>query len=534
MAKKVALYVRVSSARQAAHDVSIPDQIKQAHAYCKKKGWEITGEYIEPGASARNDKRPIFQQMITDSCQDPSPFDIVLVHSLSRFFRDAIQQGLYKRKLEDHGVLLKSITQHFGEGPQADLIQAVIAACDAHNSAETAKHVSRSLIENARQGFWNGSVPPIGYRTYVAEMRGEKQKKKLEIDPHTVDIIKLIFNLFLEGTDTSGPMGIKNITEYLNIRKIKTKTGGDFYKSSAHNILTRTAYIGTYYFNKHLSRTRKLKPREEWIAVPTPPIITKERFEKVQRLLRLRSPKVIPPGYVTSPVLLSGLACCHNCGGRLMIVTGKNGRYRYYSCAKRQLKGKTICNKPASIPEKKLNDIVTKTIMDRVLVKKRVRKLLQEVFNKAKVQNKGAKIELKILRRNLKAMDSKIAILFDSLTDGLVKDGESFKTHHQKLERERAELKHLIKIKARSLKLPGGGDISDQQLSGFAKAFKKMLESGPIEFRKEYMRLLLSRLDVSKKEVMISGPKAALVMAIGSKKVMAGGVPDFNREWWVW
>ncbi|PCI45948.1 MAG: hypothetical protein COB49_09490 [Alphaproteobacteria bacterium] len=61
-----------------------------------------------------------------------------------------------------------------------------------------------------------------------------------------------------------------------------------------------------------------------------------------------------------------------------------------------------------------------------------------------------------------------------------------------------------------------------------------MLESGPIAFRKEYMRLLLSRLDVSKKEVMISGPKAALVMAIGSKKVMAGGVPDFNREWWVW
>ena len=61
-----------------------------------------------------------------------------------------------------------------------------------------------------------------------------------------------------------------------------------------------------------------------------------------------------------------------------------------------------------------------------------------------------------------------------------------------------------------------------------------MLESGPTVFRKEYMKLLLSRVDVSKNEIMVTGPKAALVLAIGSNKIVAGGVPSFDREWWVW
>jgi len=45
----------------------------------------------------------------------------------------------------------------------------------------------RALKENARQGFWNGSLPPIGYRTVAAEQRGAKVKKKIQIDPLHAD-----------------------------------------------------------------------------------------------------------------------------------------------------------------------------------------------------------------------------------------------------------------------------------------------------------------------------------------------------------
>ena len=52
---RAALYLRVSTARQAEHDVSISDQRCQGEAYCEASGYELVETYVEPGpgASAR-------------------------------------------------------------------------------------------------------------------------------------------------------------------------------------------------------------------------------------------------------------------------------------------------------------------------------------------------------------------------------------------------------------------------------------------------------------------------------------------------
>ena len=57
---RVAIYARVSTARQAETDLSIPDQINQVEAYCKRNGHLVVNTYVEPGASATDDKRPAF------------------------------------------------------------------------------------------------------------------------------------------------------------------------------------------------------------------------------------------------------------------------------------------------------------------------------------------------------------------------------------------------------------------------------------------------------------------------------------------
>ena len=64
---------------------------KLAHArrYCSERGWIVAREFVDAGASARDDKRPEFQMLMDAASVDPSPFDVVLVHSQSRFFRDA-------------------------------------------------------------------------------------------------------------------------------------------------------------------------------------------------------------------------------------------------------------------------------------------------------------------------------------------------------------------------------------------------------------------------------------------------------------
>jgi DNA invertase Pin-like site-specific DNA recombinase len=148
---RAALYLRVSTARQAEHDVSIPDQKRQGEAYCQSRGYQIVETYVEPGASATNDRRPEFQRMIEAGTAKPPPFDVVIVHSFSRFFRDHFELEFYVRKLAKNGVKLLSITQEMGDDPMHIMMRQIMSLFDEYQSKENAKHVLRAMKENARQ-----------------------------------------------------------------------------------------------------------------------------------------------------------------------------------------------------------------------------------------------------------------------------------------------------------------------------------------------------------------------------------------------
>jgi site-specific DNA recombinase len=78
---RAALYLRVSTGRQAENDLSIPDQRRQAKGYCTSRGWEIVADYVEPGVSATDDRRPEFQRMIDAVTSKPPAFDIIVVRA---------------------------------------------------------------------------------------------------------------------------------------------------------------------------------------------------------------------------------------------------------------------------------------------------------------------------------------------------------------------------------------------------------------------------------------------------------------------
>src|SRR5208282_4589021 len=99
---QIALYARVSTSRQADNELSIPDQLRQMRQWAERNGHVVVKEYIEPGATATDDKRPVFQDMMLDAEQKPAPFQLIIVHSFSRFFRDHIEGAIYQRKLRKH------------------------------------------------------------------------------------------------------------------------------------------------------------------------------------------------------------------------------------------------------------------------------------------------------------------------------------------------------------------------------------------------------------------------------------------------
>jgi site-specific DNA recombinase len=326
---RAALYLRVSTGRQAGNDLSIPDQRRQAKGYCASRGWEIVADYIEPGATATDDRRPEFQRMIDAATTKPPAFDVIVVHSFSRFFRDQFQLEFYVRRLAKNGVRLVSITQELGDDSMSNMIRQIMALFDEYQSKENAKHTLRAMKENARQGFWNGSLPPIGYRIVEAEQRGHRTKKTLEVDPIQAETVRLIFRLAREGDGGSGAMGVKSITNRLNGAGIRTRDGGRWGIGAVHKVLTRTTYVGRHRFNTKFWKTRERKPDSEVVEMAAPPIIDAAEFEAVQALLKTRSPALTAPRITSGPTLLTGICFCAACGMAMTLRTGKAGRYRY-------------------------------------------------------------------------------------------------------------------------------------------------------------------------------------------------------------
>lgn len=215
-ALRAAAYVRVSTSRQAERETSLADQVGAITSFCEARGIELAEVYREPGASATDDNRPQFRTMVEAATSRERPYDLVIVHSFSRFFRDQFEFERYRRKLAKAKVELVSITQDVGGRSNRDLVRSILSKFDEYQSAENAKHVRRSMLANAQQGFWNGSRPPLGYKVVVAERRGDKDRKVLAVDELEAPLVWRIFSLYLDGDGATGPLGIKKIVSWLN------------------------------------------------------------------------------------------------------------------------------------------------------------------------------------------------------------------------------------------------------------------------------------------------------------------------------
>src|SRR6476646_5871074 len=411
-ASRAALYMRVSTGRQAEHDLSIPDQRSQLRSWCRAKGYEVVAEFVELGASAGDDRRAVFQQMIERACDGEHAFGLILVHSYSRFFREAFEQEFYLRKLAKHDVRVVSISQPVGDEsePVHAMMRKVIALFDEYQSKENAKHVIRSMKENARQGFWNGATTPLGYRLVEAEKRGAKIKKKLEVDPVEAETVRLIFKLYLLGDGSSGALGVKEIVKWLNARGYRTRRGKSFGVGHVHKLLTNTVYVGRWKFNQASSKTGERKAENEVVEIPVPTIIEPNTFEQVQRQLQARSPKRQAPRVTTGPILLTGLAVCATCRGGMTLRTGtsKGGRvYRYYTCSNCATKGKTVC-KGRSIAMHKLDTLVTEHLLERLFKPERIAAILASLSSRRAVQAAALNARITALQREMTDAEYKL------------------------------------------------------------------------------------------------------------------------------
>jgi site-specific DNA recombinase len=528
-AVRVALYLRVSTKRQAEHDLSIPDQRRQLEAHCLSRGWEVAKEYVEPGASGTTDNRPAFQDMIADARAKPRPFDLVLVHSFSRLARDAYQLEYYVRDLRKRGVRLVSVTQETGDDPSGELVRKIFAMFDEYQSQENAKHTLRAMKENARQGYWNGSAPPFGFKTVQAEKRGDKIKRRLEIEPAEAEMVRKVFRLYLNGDGTTLPMGVKSIAIHLNDAGYRQR-GRRFNNNSVYRILTETGYVGTFYFNRRDSRAKTDKAQAEWIPMPCPAILDKDTFAAVQRKLKDRNPKRTPGRASNNPILLSGMVRCAHCGGTMGLRTGKSGKYRYYACIKQAKEGKDGC-KGCSIPMGQLDSLVTDTLLEKVLAPSHITALINEL--RAEIaKTKGIESsDLTTIEVRFREADLRLSRLFDALENGTVTDSDTFKNRLSKAQAERQETLRLM-TEAQRRDRDAQEILTPKKVAAFSKGMSDLLRTGDIRFRKAYLRAFVTNVELLDGEVRISGSKDVINAALEAGLPPPGtGVPTLVQEW---
>ncbi|RYY28390.1 MAG: recombinase family protein [Sphingomonadales bacterium] len=524
-------YVRVSTQRQAEGGISLANQEQRLTAHYAHRGVDLVDIYRDGGLSGTTDNRPGLQALFEHALGAGSGITEIGVYSFSRLFRDHYLLEHYRRKLKRAGIRLVAITQEVGHDAEGDLVRSVLSNFDEYQSRQTAKFTLDTMMRNAEAGFWNGAVPPFGYTSEIAEMRGPKAKKRLVVEPSEALMVQQIFRMKRVGVGR-GPMGYKKIVCHLNATGA-TLRGRKWQVSNIKDILNRSTYRGKHLYGVNDVRNGVKRPEDEWQTIEVPIIIPEAEWLEVQAGIARNAPHVTPARIVSSPTMLAGIAKCGHpeCGHALTIATGKGGRYRYYRCSRRLRRGETVCQ-GTSIRDEKLETIVIDAMADRLLRPERLHQLLANLLDDSSSAVRERQAHLKALRAERTRVDGAIQNMFDFIEQGIVSPRDTDFTARLASQRaRRADLEQEILLIERQLSA-ADRQVTSDAIDRLGDVILGKLRSNDPTARQGYARRFIAKVVVAPDLITITGPiKPLAIAADGDPDHRAPMVPSIDREW---
>ena len=302
-----ALYIRVSTDDQA--ELSPDAQKRLLLDYAKKNGIIISNDFIfSESVSGRHvQKRPEFQRMIGIAKQPSHPIDVILVWKYSRFARNQEESIVYKSMLKKDHVDVISISEPLIDGPFGSLIERIIEWMDEYYSIRLSGEVLRGMKEKALQNGYQSS-PCLGYEAVG-------HGKPYQINEAEYAMVSYIMDLY-----DNQNMDETAIARKCNDLGYKTKRGNPFERRTIDRILQNPFYCGIVSWNGvEFEGAHEVR-------------ISKERFDRRQRLIASRTRPMKARNVSTCKHWLSGLLKCSVCGATLS-YTG-NGKCPYFQCWK--------------------------------------------------------------------------------------------------------------------------------------------------------------------------------------------------------
>ena len=303
--KSAGIYIRVSTFDQAREGFSLREQEERLKEFCKFKRYNIYKVYQDAGISAKNDKRPAYQEMIEDVKK--GNINVIVALKLDRLTRSVYDIEKLMKFVNDYECDIDCMADESNTTTSNGRMVMRIMTSVSQNEIEKCSERTKFGMAGAIK---NGHIPN---RTGLGFKR---ENKKLVPDPLTKDIIVRIFDLYLEG---KSHQAIANI---YNKEKVLGKT--NWYDSTIQKILSNELYKGDYVNGK---RTKHPTYYENVIE----PIVSKEKCESCQ-YQKLRNARHYER---TATYLFTNKLKCSKCGNFLggHATTKTNGKkYYYYKC----------------------------------------------------------------------------------------------------------------------------------------------------------------------------------------------------------
>jgi len=371
--RMAAIYARVSSEQQREEN-TIASQTASLIEFAKSHDLEVPKEWIfeDEGYSGATLERPGLER-VRDLAAE-GQIQTVLAYSPDRLSRKYAYQILLIEEFARHGVETRFVKSPQGDSAEDQLLvqfQGMIAEYERAQILERSRRGKRhraqvgevSVLSNAPYGYRYIRKTDEGPATYI-------------IDEAEARVVQRVYEMYtVEG------LSIGEITRRLNRERIPTRKASRWERSVVWALLRNPAYRGLACFGKTRAsaRTRVMRPqrrrgvttpcttagherpREEWIEIPVPALVTEESFARAQELLRQN--KIRSRRRTIAPSVVQGLVSCAKCGYAFSRTSTQTSarKIHYYKCigsdSWRKLGG-PVCNNGRSIRQELLDQIV--------------------------------------------------------------------------------------------------------------------------------------------------------------------------------
>lgn len=424
--KQAVMLARVSSRKQE-RGASLEAQVEAIQSYCKRNNLII----IEPTPkafvfteSSTRGGRKKFNEMI-EFIEKQKNKTAIVVHTLDRLQRgfeecEKIKELLKADKIEVHFIVESLILDKFSTDDEFTRYDFGILSAKLYLTSMN-KNVKRSQKHNREAGLWQG-LAPIGY----LNAKDERRKPTLILDPERAPIIKQIFEEYASGVHSLKSVWLSATEKGLISKEPnynpRSKNYGKYCpvsRNKIHDILTNPFYYGAMYVADEEIDERTKKPVKTFYKLINhvyEPLINKELFDKVQKVLKTRKKERFckEQKYAGIPFVFRGLITC-KCGCAITPEHHKKGNkeYVYLRCSHQ----KGTCNQKL-VNENTILEQLEKEIFHQIRISPTMHDLLKTSIIQTLEDEKkvNASVRKKVAEQ-INIIDSRLERLWECYLD---------------------------------------------------------------------------------------------------------------------